>query len=174
MQSGKQSGEQPAGRPTPFGAPRSVRVSGKTDRSEDRREGGRETGRENVGKREKGRGAVQTVRTTSVEIVHREGWKGIRGIGEGLARSKRRRLRGRNCGGTIAVPHHLGVRGDKCKRARRDAPRRGCGQREWGGGEKDTGEEDGREGEGRGGEAWKSLEKLGESPRCSRFSLTRG
>lgn len=34
------------------------------------------------------------------------------------------------------------------------------------------GEEDGRV-EG-GGEAWKSLEKLGESPRCSRFSLTRG
>lgn len=38
-------------------------------------------GKGETGKREKERGTAQTVRTTSVETVHREGWKGIRDRG---------------------------------------------------------------------------------------------
>lgn len=65
----------------------------------------------------------------------------------------------------IAVLHISGA-GNECAK--------GCTVREVGRIERKReryGEEDRRE---RGERAWKSLEKLGESPRSSRFSLTRG
>lgn len=145
----------------PLAAPRSARVSRKTDRSQDRR--GQKGDKEKTGKREKERGTAQTVRTTSVETVHREGWKGIRDRGrvgtveeeKAEMRPQLRRYRG---------AAHLGSEG----RVRRDALREVGRVR---GGEKDTGK---KMAAGGWRWTWKSLEKLGESPRCSRFSLTRG
>lgn len=81
-----------------------------------------------------------------METVHREGWKGIRGFGVGLARSKRRR---RDEAATAAVPSRCCTsreRGDEHEREGMHRERVGrVGRR----GER-HGEEDGRKGGGSG------------------------
>lgn len=134
-------------------------MSRKTDRSQDRRGQKRDT--EKTGKREKERGTAQTVRTTSVETIHR-GLERDKGSEKGWHEEEKAEMRPQLWRYRSAA--HLGSEG----RVRRDALREVGRVRR---GEKDTGK---KMAAGGWRWTWKSLEKLGESPRCSRFSLTRG